>query len=183
MSEREEKYRKVFIPKLHTFSYDDNRVARSKEVSTPPLIEPMVVDTRKIPRSNYAMFSGTASEIETMRKMVMSSDNEGVRLYVPPWVSMDWEHKASPTILSNPNLLKVYGRAGWGTIWTCQVEGKEFVHIPYTKGDDPEIYFNTKTLELMNLMKETEKIKQEFGTLNGMNFVARNILADVNPLL
>ncbi len=57
--------------------------------------------------------------------------------------------RAPPSVISDEMIVAVGGRSGWGSGWQAQVFGKPWLVHPYQKGDDPEIYFNNKTIEYL----------------------------------
>ena len=73
-------------------------------------------------------------------------------------------------------MLLVIGRAGWGTIWICQTTNTPFQHLSYTMGDDPEVIMNVRTLEEVDILKATTKQRENFESMNGIDFVAEKIL-------
>ncbi len=169
-----------FIPAYHTFSYDGKRVPHQKEISTPPLKPEPKINADKIPENSvYCMLSGTGSEIETMLQNARGLAEKGHHIIVPPWAGNTAFERRTPEIISNDNIVKVIGRAGWGTLWTCQVAGKDFEAVPYTPGDDPEIYFNLKTLQEVPMKQATEKQREMFGTLDGIEFVVEKIVGEI----
>ncbi|MDE1768429.1 MAG: hypothetical protein KGH62_03610, partial [Candidatus Micrarchaeota archaeon] len=101
-------------------------------------------------------------------------------------------------------ILAVFGRSGWGTGWQVQNLAKAWLVTKYDAGDDPEIYFNNITIEALNigrvlgqegidlqefkslleelpseLRRVTSGQKERFGTLNGIEYVARIIADDL----
>jgi len=174
-----ELYERVFIPSYHTFSYDDSRTPHLREISTPPL-KPIVENSDRIPEhSVYCMFSGTASEIHEIMTRAQKAQGDGYNVIVPPWVEADEFQRLHPDVISNPNVERVIARAGFGTIWTCQQAGKELDAIDYTHGDDPEIYFNLRTLKRKPMLKATEKQKTDFDEMDGIEYVSRIITEDI----
>ena len=180
MQEVESGIQTFFIPDYHTFSYDRNRKPKQNEISTPPLKSKPKENKDDIPRmSTYFMISGTGSELEYTLKEAENLQEHGFHIIVPPWTETDKFEKRSPDVISNFNIVRVDSRAGWGTIWTCQLCEKQFVPLPYNSGDDPEIYFNVKTLYSVNQYMATEIQEKKFGTLDGLSFVADQILSDL----
>jgi len=172
MAAVEKSYEKVFIPHYNTFSFDRKRAPFEREVATPPMKErfrPMLWAQDALPeKSVYIMASGTGSELKNVLKKVKEYKPKAI---VPPWareLAPEADGFYSPIVIANKNVKKVVGRAGWGTIWLCQMAHKQFEHVPYTKGDDPEIYFNIKTLD------STDMLGQPVG--NGIEFIAKKIL-------
>lgn len=108
--------------------------------------------------------------------------------------------RASPHIVSHPNILFHYARCGWGSIWLSQICNTPIVTPPHDPSDDPEIYFNIATVARLKLgivhtdqtfeeiISETKMLREEidnqnstlleeFETLDGIQYSAR-IIAD-----
>ncbi|MFH1325770.1 MAG: hypothetical protein ABIH49_03315 [archaeon] len=184
MLKLDEEINTFFVPSHHMLSYDSSRKPFDREVSTPPLKKIPPVNKDVIPEDSvYVMLSGTGSEMENSLNIARELNDKGHHVFVPFWtpqeLGREYERK-SPEIISNPNLTKVVGRPGWGIIWTCQNAGTNFQALPYTPGDEPEIFFNVKTLESVPLLEETERQKQKFGTLDGISFVVDDIVKKIN---
>jgi hypothetical protein len=180
MKSMEEGIIKFFIPSYNTLSFDKQRKKHSREISTPVMKPVYRRSEEDIPQNSvYLMISGTDSEVETVLRYANEIKNERNVI-----VSLS-EHgkefvQMSPHIISHPNIEKVFGRAGWGTIWMCQNADKKFEHLPYSKGDDPEIYFNIKTLESLPLAKATAQQRKEFGNQReGIVYTANLIAQDM----
>jgi hypothetical protein len=151
----------------------------------------------------YVMFSGTGSNVETTRELASVAKEAGLNVYTPPWVNVEGATPVSPDVLTDENVIGVFSRSGWGTGWQVQNLALPWYVTPYEKGDDPEIYFNNKTIEALKMGRvltdaditpkklvemTTEfstgvaavnaKLKDEFGTLNGIDFMADEIAKD-----
>ena len=173
----------VFIPAFHTFSYDSQRVPLAREVSTPPMKPFPVPCSLDIPQQSwYCMPSGTGSEIDTVLSRAKELAEQGYAVIVPPWTPHQGYRRETPAVIAHPHVVKVVGRAGWGTLWTCQQAEKEFAHIPYRAGEDPEIFFNVRTLEAIAFLERTRQDRQRFlahgSSYNGIQFIAQHIVSD-----
>ncbi|MBU1975937.1 MAG: hypothetical protein KKG59_06035 [Nanoarchaeota archaeon] len=169
-----------FVPSYNTFSFDTQRQPNPDEISTPPLKPVPPSDTRTIPQNSvYCMMSGTGSEVVTVIARGRELKLAGYHVIVPPWAPGDEFTKMDPGVITNPNVTKVVGRAGWGTMWLCQQTRKEFEPILYTPGDDPEIYFNIKTLEEISLQDGTALQKKQFVNMDGVDYVANQIMGKI----
>jgi len=178
MQKVEEGIETFFIPSYNTFSYDSNRQQHSKEVSTPPLKHILQQNTEEIPPDSvYFMLSGTGSERENTLDLARQTRAQGKHVILSQSVESDEFERRSPDIISNDNIIEVVGRAGWGTIWLCQNLGKKFGALAYTPGDEPEIYFNIKTLQTNPIKQATRQQFERFGTLDGINYVVNEILS------
>lgn len=174
-------YKKIFIPSFHTFSFEEYKQTLPNQIFTPPLKSVPHKNVKEIPRNSvYCMLSGTGSELDSMYGRAAVLQDEGYTVIVPPWAQTDKFTKETPDIISNKNIVKVIARAGWGTMWTSQQAGKDFEPIPYTQGDDPEIYFNIKTLDSQSLGEATNIQRRNFhGNMDGISFVVDKIMEDL----
>jgi len=182
MQSVDRKYQKTFIPSYHTFSFDETREPWLQEVPTPPLKPVPAEDTQEIPEGAvFCMLSGTESEIETILERARTLKQEGTPVLISEFGVETDEFPSAPTsVISNKNIAKVIARAGWGTIWTCQQAGVDFEPLPYSPGDDPEIYFNVKTLQKIPIQEATREQRATFGPdMDGISFVADTIMADL----
>ncbi len=174
----EQDFTNFFIPAIHTFSYDSNRSPVAKEISTPPLKPTPRQCTIEIPpQSVYCMPSGTGSEVQTVLQRAAELMQQGHEIIIPPWIRGTTYRQEKPFVIVHENIVRVVGRAGWGTLWTCQQSNTAFEHVPYTRGDDPEIYFNIRTLEAIPLLQATSLQKRRFSTQNGIAYVANYIVS------
>jgi len=174
-----------FIPQYHTFSFDENRKPHEHEIATPPLKPVPKKSTEELHKNSmFCMLSGTDSEIQNVLKNAAKFKEIGYHIIVPPSAKdadapKEYERRILQDIISNKNLVKVMGRPGWGTLWLCQVGGKDFLPTSYTEGDDPEIYFNHKTLAKLPIALATARQEKDFGTLDGIAFVVDKIAKDL----
>ncbi len=205
-------YSQVFIPKINPLSYKyaDDLSKQPAEVNgrtrtyTPAMKREYSKELGKVSEPGiYMMFSGTGSNAETTRMLTKTAQDAGLTVYTPPWVDIEGSVHVTPEVLNDVNIKAVFGRGGWGTVWQVQNLALPWIVTPYEAGDDPEIYFNNKTIEALKMGKVltaadmtserlteiinnfsvgtqmiNEKIKDEFGTLDGINFISRAIADD-----
>src|SRR3989338_6629628 len=177
MQEVERNFCLAFIPAYHTFSYDSNRTSKPNEVATPPLKPLSEPNNDPLPRNSvYCMFSGTGSEVAELEKRAQKLQQEGNHIIVQPWANTTQFDKRDTCVISNKNIKKVLGRAGWGTIWQCQQAGAEFEALPYSVGDDPEMYFNVRTLAEVPMLAATQRQRELFTSMDGITFVVQRII-------
>ncbi len=167
-----------FIPSYSTFSYQKDRIPASDEVPTPPLKPLPNFCEDEIPEDSvYVMFSGTGTQADELSKTVESLQDVGYNIIMPFWINQELDvQRAGPEVINHKHLKEVYGRAGWGTIWTCQNAKTRFNHLPFCKGDEPEVYFNCKTLDTIPMLEATSGQEAQFGTLDGIKYTADKIL-------
>ena len=208
----ESTYSQVFIPWINPLSYqyvDDLStqpavVDGRSRTYTPAMKKEYQKSHGKIEDPGiYVMFSGTGSTLETTHALAKAANEAGLKVYSPPWVDVEGATQVSPDVLSDENVLAVFGRAGWGTGWQVQNLALPWIVTPYESGDDPEIFFNNKTIEALKIGKVlsagditpeklveainslsvgthalNDKIREYFGTLNGIDFIADAITQD-----
>ena len=175
----EENFKLMFIPDYHTFSYVD-RKAFDNEIKTPPQQPLARMFEGNVPENSmFFMLSGTGSEIEEILDKAREYRSEGFNPIIPSWYETDEFQGMSAKVINHPNVVQLYGRAGFGFIWDAQQAGKKLIHHPYTMGDDPEIYHNVKTLENVDLLEATERQRQKFGDMDGIKYIASKIVEDL----
>lgn len=227
MFELEKCYTNVFISKLgtlsgthlsivpdsssieqryRTLSTQQATVNGRTRIYTPGMGRGDLVDTSVLGADSvYAMFSGTGSAISETRTLAGAMVDEGQSVLVPEWVrDIPGSKSMTPSMIFDPRVKGVLARSGWGTLWKTMRAGKPFIAIPYRDGDDPEIFFNDKTVKRMglggvlkpdmmspaavqNLIRSTAPnlaeinrlTVEEFGTTDGVTYVAEIIAADV----
>ena len=194
--ERESTYRAKFLPHIHTFSYQDEDYPKEGKSFTPPLKHPTTHPPGIEEEGVYVMASGTGSEVDNV---TTNAKDLGLTVYRSPFINLDYGKAALPDVIYHPNIVAVFGRMGWGTGWITQQAEKPFIVVPYTAPDDPEIYFNIKTLrekklgvvyegqkdivkQALTLVGDIKAINQQiestYGTRDGIDYVARRIVDD-----
>lgn len=144
-----------------------------------------------------AMYSGTASGLDDVEG---ASKDVGLHVYDNKTVLRD-----TTSIIADDRIKVVVSRAGQGTGWQVYLAAKPWVVTPYRTPDDPELYFDNKMLEQVGLgvvLQDTDKVyveqalidaqamkprletlrrrqRQEFGTLDGIEFMAQRIVKEL----
>ncbi|EKD64444.1 MAG: hypothetical protein ACD_50C00388G0001 [uncultured bacterium] len=212
MMKVEAAYSQVFVPWVSTFSYQhasgldsqpqsiDNR----SRIYTPAMKANTAKTTGEVDQGVYIMFSGTGSAVESNKALMHAAKEAGIKTYSPPWETIEGTEKMPPSVMADENILAIMGRSGWGTGWQAMQLEKPWFVAPYQKGDDPEIYFNNKTIEALKLGKVigsqeisgeelrrlaqeispglnslNDAIRQKFGTTNGIDYIANHIFDDL----
>jgi len=108
-----------------------------------------------------------------------------------------------PAYIAHPSIERVFARAAWNTIWLANLTGTPLVCPDYTKEDHPEIFFNLKTIAKIGLAytwdhknvaleefltqipcgkqntpEVYERIRERFGTLDGLDYCVNMIIED-----
>lgn len=212
MMKVEAAYSQVFVPWVSTFSYQDSvnldaqpqSIDGRSRIYTPAMKADIPKTEGEVDPGVYIMFSGTGSAVEANRALIDAAHEAGIKAYTPPWETMEGTEKMPPSVMADENMLAIMGRSGWGTGWQAMQLEKPWLVAPYHEGDDPEIYFNNKTIEALKLGKVigsegisgdelrrsaqeispglhglNETIKQRFGTTNGIDYIADHIFQDL----
>jgi len=183
------------------FSYDNARKLRQNEMLTPPFIHPRKKDNTKIAKGVYLIVTG----IDGIRQsnFYNAVKGLGMKIYTQPHSIKDLpkEIEVMPLELdkiNNPNILVIYARSGWSSVWTAHLTGKGFMTPKFLAEDDPEIFFNEKSIlklhigavvnhdviaaldEALKLSKKTfgfnRMILEKYGTLDGIRFAAEKVV-------
>jgi hypothetical protein len=212
MMKVEAAYSQVFVPWVSTYSYQhaenldeqpDSVDGRSR-MYTPAMKAEIPQTEGEIDPSVYIMFSGTGSAVEANEALVRAAHDAGIKAYSPPWETIEGTEKMPPAVMSDKNMLAVLGRSGWGTGWQAMQLALPWLAAPYQNQDDPEIYFNNKTIEALKLGKIigadgisgdelrglaqsispglhglNTAIKDKFGTTDGIDFISGKIFEDL----
>lgn len=170
-----------FMPEPFVFSYDSNRKRLRGEIFTPPFIHLQPVNTEDIKEGMYVMVTG----IDGLMDLFKGVKDFGQELYCPPFVNIEGvgpENKKHPNFVFNRNIDYQFARTGWSTVWWSLMSKTPLIAPKYTKGDDPEIYFNELSVSQLGLavIFDSSRIPRE--TLQDANFLRPN-LENVNELL
>ena len=145
--------------------------------------------------SVYVMVSG----IPNVQNTTDIALGFGFPIYTNNPDAMPGATKAPPHILANKNIVLHIARAGWGSAWLSLLTETPLIIPPYDPSDDPETYFNAICIEKLgigliynsqtaqelldqakklkpHIQAYKQKLKQQFGTLNGARFAAKRIL-------
>lgn len=212
MMKTEAAYSQVFVPWVSTFSYQNASSLDSQPQSidgrsriyTPAMKTDIPKTEGEVDPGVYIMFSGTGSAVEANRSLIEAAHEAGIKAYTPPWETIEGTEKMPPSVMADKNILAIMGRSGWGTGWQAMQLEKPWFASPYQEGDDPEIYFNNKTIDALKLgrvigsegitgdeLKRSaqeispglsglnDTIRQKFGTTNGIDYIADQIFQDL----
>jgi hypothetical protein len=162
----EEGYRRIFLPTIHTFSWDTAWRPQANVEFTPFPRPALLVsqDVAPLPAGPgiYLMASGVGSagdaSILSLAARLLKDAREPLAVYAPPGgfpaamlASFSRVVELNAAHISHHDIRLVVGRAGWGTLWECMNAGKVFAAIPPLPGDDPEIALNLRTLAATGL--------------------------------
>ena len=190
-----------FMPEPFVFSYDAHRVKRPKEIFTPPFIHVPKGNNEDVPSGMYVMLTG----IDGLRGLFDEINRFGVKVYCPPFVKdiggADNTH--APDFVSNPNIKYQFARTGWSTVWVSHMTETPLITPRYILGDDPEIFFNERTVlglgiaslfdgsntpeqvlrqadsQMQNMSRVNQALVRNYGMLDGMDYTANVIVEDL----
>lgn len=184
--------KRCFIPFIHSLSFENFEPIA---IPTPPLKRTKTWD-EPLEKGVYVMLSGTGVGGERAKSFAEKMEDESYGVYVPKWSGIGIGTPLTPDAIFSKDIFAVYARAGFGTIWQCQVAGKPLISQPYKIGDSPEIFFNIKTIETAGLgvvdqgqegimAQALDKIPSieshrldimaRFGTMDGLDYVVKDI--------
>lgn len=171
----------------NSFSFDDeHRLTYPNEQMVPPWVKPQAIE--EVPeRGVYLTLTG----IPGLERLYSAAQGLGVKLYSNDPSRIPGSSKASPRVLGSENILFQFARTGWSSVWLSVLTGTPLVTPDFDPSDDPEIYFNNRTVEELGLgvvyrgqplqeildclpeVRETyramhEKLLKEHGTLDGL---------------
>lgn len=208
----EASYSQVFVPWVSTFSYKDasnldsqpQSIEGRSRIYTPAMKADIPKTEGGVDSGVYIMFSGTGSAVDANRSLIDAAHESGIKVFTPPWVTIEGTEKMPPSFMADKNILAIMGRSGWGTGWQAMQLEKPWLVAPYHSGDDPEIYFNNKTIEALKLGRIVDSegitgselrrltqeispglqglndaIRQRFRTTNGIDYIADHIFQDL----
>ncbi|KKT81461.1 MAG: hypothetical protein A3B99_04165 [Candidatus Yanofskybacteria bacterium RIFCSPHIGHO2_02_FULL_44_12b] len=182
-----------------TFAHLKDRSPRCKtEVEVPPIMLPPAVNNDNVERGIYITVSGIAG----LGDLYANAGKFGAKIYTNNPDLIPGSIKASPRIIPNKNILFQFARSGWGSVWLSMISGTPLVVPAFDLNDDPEIYFNNKTIEQLgigiiyrgqpieeilegcaevkkNSVKVCEEVKKRWGTLDGNRYCAGLFVKDL----
>ena len=199
--EIEAEYRLHFQPVPGCMSFKESpKPLFSTERETPPLIPEPKMMTGNLKNGIYISVSGIPglSPVynealrlpQTIYTNHLSSNNSNAQVYLPDYIT-------------HPSVNRVFARAAWNTIWLANLSGTPLICPDHSPEDHPEIFYNLKSVSkfklayIWNSKEESledflfnvpcgkqkppeiyEKIKNKFGTLDGLQFCVENIVED-----
>ncbi|MBI5065258.1 nucleotide sugar dehydrogenase [Candidatus Woesearchaeota archaeon] len=163
-----------FMQQPNSFSYRKKTIEKSNKLDVPPFYELDKTTDVNIERGIYATITG----IPGLEKFYDDVTKSGLKVYSSKKVENIDSEVQLPNVLQNDNILFHFCRSGWGSIAKSIITEKPIITLPYQKGDDPEIYFNNKTLKELDLaifldpdfdtsklFVQGEKIKKNYSAL------------------
>jgi len=195
-------FRIHFQPKINSLSFKQDRSSLfPSEVTTPPLLRKPAHCSLSIDKGIYISLSGISGlnilYEEAMQLQVRKYANYNYDGLTPDCI-------LPPSVISHHSITGIFARAAWNTIWLSNLTQTPLICPEYTEGDNPEIFFNLKTIQKYELAytwrrKETSLLdiinsvakgkektmkniyrdmKEQFGTLDGIEFCSKRISED-----
>jgi len=184
-----ENQRAIFSNEPGVFSYDNNRVLRGNEQLTPPFVHPPQPDETQLPEKGVYFL---ATGIDGVRENGLYSALNDLGMKVYGFKDL------KPSKINNPNIVAVYARAGWSSVWLSHLAEKGFITPPYQRTDDPEMLFNERGIKKLDLGviieddpkaaleksielatrvgKYNQGLVERFGTLDGIRYAAEGVV-------
>ena len=196
-----ESYQQLYFqPEPNCFSYEkETKSFKENEILVPPLFHPPLENKKDLDKGFYILVSG----IPYLKKIYKFAKEINYKIYTNQILdNFKGAQQEPPRIINNTNIKFVFARPAWNTIWFSNISKKPLIYLDYTEGDFPEIYFNVKTvkkykfglqykenLSIENIIEEAElhipkiikyykRIKQNYGTFDGINFTCKIIAND-----
>ena len=136
----------------------------------------------------YVTVSGL-DKLEKSYEQLPSADEAVLSKKIGRWQGQ----VALPDILSHPQFSEHWARPSWNAIWSMITLNKPLFCLPAAEGDDPEMYWNKKTLEELGLYCRPgqrfphdrlqalrEELIKKYGDLKGLEYSAKKIATLMN---
>ncbi|OGF82218.1 hypothetical protein A3B18_02775 [Candidatus Giovannonibacteria bacterium RIFCSPLOWO2_01_FULL_46_13] len=171
----ERNYRMHAIAYPATFSYLEKYTPKYRtEILTPP-IAPLP------PENHDLIYPGifvTITGIPGLERLYADAKRLGYKLYSNISDAVPESIRALPHVISNKNVLFQFARSGWSSIWISMIVGTPLVVPNFDPDDDPEIFFNNRSLEKLQLgvvfrgqsleeiLKDVPRVKKAYDKMN-----------------
>ncbi len=167
------------------------------EILVPPIAPPPAPNHNEIEKGIFVTITG----IPGLERLYQDAKRLGLKLYSNDTEIVTGSVYMSPHVIPNKNIVLQFARAGWSSIWISMIAGTPLVIPEFDAKDDPEIYFNNKSVEELGLgivyrgqpleeileqasaiTASSEKIKNEilkkWGTLDGNRYCVEIFVKD-----
>jgi len=194
--ERNQKMRCMAWPA--TFANVADMSARyNDEILVPPIAPLPAVNNDEIEKGIFVTITG----IPGLERLYQDAKRLGLKLYSNDTEAVPGSVYMSPHVIPNRNIMLQFARAGWSSIWISMIAGTPLVVPEFDSYDDPEIYFNNKSVEELGLgivyrvqnleeildrtphikassEKMKKRILEKWGTLDGNHYCAKMFVED-----
>ena len=167
------------------------------EILVPPIAPPPQLNNEEIEKGIFVTITG----IPGLERLYQDARRLGLKLYSNDMEAVPGSIYMSPHVIPNKNIICQFARAGWSSIWISMISGTPLVVPDFDSHDDPEIYFNNKSVEELGLgivyrgqplekileqapriKKSCENVKKQilekWGTLDGNRYCAKMFAED-----
>ncbi|GEM_PF-342110 len=167
------------------------------EILVPPIAPPPQANNDDIDKGIFVTITG----IPGLERLYQDAKRLGLKLYSNDTEAVPGSIRMSPHVIPNKNIVLQFARAGWSSIWISMISGTPLVVPEFDSHDDPEIYFNNRSVEelglgimyrgqpLEEILKEVGRIKAsctaikdqilgKWGTLDGNRYCAKMFVKD-----
>jgi len=179
-----------------TFAYlgDREPLRYPDQILTPPIAPLPPANDELIEPGIFVTITG----IPGLERLYADAKRLGLKLYSNELATST---HALPRIIANNRISFHFARAGWSSIWISMISGTPLVVPGFDPYDDPEIYFNNKSVEelglgvvyrgqpLEEILERRDAIRESYarmraeilrrwGTLDGNQFSAQIFAKD-----
>ena len=191
-------FEKIFVPRLNSLAYLE--YDETGLTFTPPFARPYPLDNESIPgNTTLVIASGTGLDVEKLLQLTASYPANYVTLNDSP-AQVPFARVPSAA-WGNPHIVAVLARSGFGSIWQAMVNQKPIGVVRPNPKDDPDVFHNAQVVEwagigtileddmkslldalpsfLSNIKKHLKLDKEEFGTMDGIEYTS----AELNRLI
>jgi hypothetical protein len=193
----EKKQRMHAVAYPGTFSEKPYEKTYKDEILVPP-VAPLPKDSgEKLGRGIYVTTTG----IPGLEALYRDAKRLGIRLYSNDTKTVPGSVFATPYVISSENIFLQFARSGWSSVWISMITETPILMPAFDRDDDPEIYFNNRTVEALGLGVEyrgepleeilervprlkhnchalTARVKKRWGTLDGHTYAAKLFVKD-----
>ncbi|MDP3779287.1 MAG: hypothetical protein Q8R30_04570 [bacterium] len=194
--ERNQKMRCLSWPATFANVYD-MKARYNDEILVPPIAPPPASNNDEIEKGIFVTITG----IPGLERLYRDAKRLGLKLYSNDIEAVPGSVYMSPHVIPNKNIILQFARAGWSSIWISMIAGTPLVVPDFDSHDDPEIYFNNKSVEelglgivyrgqpLEEILEQAPRIKascedmkkqilEKWGTLDGNRCCAKMFAED-----
>lgn len=196
----EENHRFHCIAYPATFAYFGNEQDQRypAEILVPPIAPPPAPNDEKVELGIFVTITG----IPGLERLYADAARLGLHLFSNDTDAVPGSARMSPRVIPNKNIAFQFARAGWSSIWISMISGTPLVVPDFDPHDDPEIFFNNRSVEKLGLgmvyrgesleeiLKRSDELKKSmarmkdevlhrFGTVDGNRSCAELFAKDL----
>ncbi|MDP3772337.1 MAG: hypothetical protein Q8Q94_03115 [bacterium] len=132
-----------------TFAYlgDERHQRYPTEIIVPPIAPPPIANDEELEPGIFVTITG----IPGLERLYADAARLGLKLYSNNTDVVSGSVHLSPHVIPNKNISFQFARAGWSSIWLSMISGTPLVVPDFDLHDDPEIFFNNRSVEKLGL--------------------------------